>query len=137
MISASLLRSIDTTARLARSLAESCGNPHHEGFAEAAECFSVRLYVPRPFGDIVIVFVNDDPAALQVTEASPSAFDIGNFQGDPIGLRRLGRDRQWCKMGKAVIRSTDSDGDAGRPELPAFGLAALVPPYPEIGQSIT
>ncbi|WP_416067709.1 hypothetical protein ACK9YZ_23075 [Rhizobium sp. ZK1] len=74
----------------------------------------------KAFGDII---VNDDPAALEVAEASPSALDIGNFQGDTIGLRRLGRDGLSCEMGKAVIRSTDSDDDASRPELLAFGLA--------------
>lgn len=40
-------------------------------------------------------------------------------------------------MSEAVIRATDSDDDARRPDLPPFGLAALVLPCPEIRESIT
>jgi hypothetical protein len=50
---------------------------------EPAERWSVRLKVPGLLGDIVIVFVDDDPAALEVAEACPPDFDIGNFQRDP------------------------------------------------------
>jgi len=53
-------------------------------------------------------------------------------KGDPIGLRRLGCDREKRQMGESVIRATDSDHDAGRPGLPAFGFAALVLPRPEM-----
>jgi hypothetical protein len=132
-----LLRPVDAAPRFARRLPEGCGDPHHEGFTEAAECFSVRLNVSRPFGDIVIIFVDDDPAAFEVAETRPPTFDIGNFQGDPISLRRLGRDRQQCEMGEAVIGATDRDYEAGRPGLPAFGFAALVLPRPKIGISYT
>ncbi len=108
-----LLRPIDAPARFARRLAKGCGNPHHEGLAEPAKRLLVRPDVPGSFGDIVIVFVGNDPAALAVAKACPPALDIMNFQGDPIGLRRLGCDREKRQMRRAIIRATDGDHDAG------------------------
>jgi len=40
----------------------------------------VRPDVPGSFGDIVIVFVDNDPAALAVAKACPPALDFMNFQ---------------------------------------------------------
>lgn len=110
-----LLRPIDASARFARRPAKGCGNPHHEGLAEPAKRLLVRPDVPGSFGDIVIVFVDNDPAALAVAKACPPALDIRNFQGDPIGLRRLG-----CEREKRQVRQP---------------FAALVLPRPEIGIS--
>lgn len=60
-----LLRPIDASARFARRLAKGCGNPHHEGLAEPAKRLLVRPDVPGSFGDIVIVFVDNDPQRLR------------------------------------------------------------------------
>lgn len=95
----------------------------------------VRPDVSGSFGDIVIVFVDNDLAALAVAKACPPALDIRNFQGDPIGLRRLGCEREKRQMRQAIIRVTDGDHDAVRSGLPAFGFAVLVLPRPEIGIS--
>lgn len=73
----------------------------------------VRPDVSGSFGDIVIVFVDNDPAALAVAKACPPALDIRNFQGDPIGLRRLGCEREKRQVRQAIIRVTDGDHDAG------------------------
>lgn len=108
-----LLRPIDASARFARRLAKGCGNPHHEGLAEPAKRLLVRPDVSGSFGDIVIVFVDNDLAALAVAKACPPALDIRNFQGDPIGLRRLGCEREKRQMRQAIIRVTDGDHDAG------------------------
>ena len=116
LASARLLRPIDPATRFARRLAESRGDFHHESLAETAKCFAVRLDVPGLLGDIIIVFVDDDPASLEVAKAYSPAFDIGNFQRDPIDLRRLSGDRKKCQMGKTVFRTADRDHDPGRPE---------------------
>lgn len=40
----------------------------------------MRLDVPGSLDDIVIVFVDDDPTLLEITETGAPAFDVGNFQ---------------------------------------------------------
>jgi hypothetical protein len=80
---------------------------------EPAERWSVRLKVPGLLGDIVIVFVDDDPAALEVAEACPP--DSISETSCAIHRRAgLGRDRQKCQMDEAVVGSTRRDHDAGR-----------------------
>ena len=51
-------------AGLAARLGKQSGDLHHEGFAEAAEDVLIGLDVPGALDDIVIVFVDDDPALL-------------------------------------------------------------------------
>lgn len=114
-----LLRPIDASARFARRLAKGCGNPHHEGLAEPAKRLLVRPDVPGSFGDIVIVFVDNDPAALAIAKACPPALDIRNFQGDPIGLRRLGCEREKRQMRESIRRArvaTPRDRDKQSPD---------------------
>lgn len=39
----------------------------------------MRLDIPGVLNDIMIVFVYDDPALLEISKSGPSALDIGNF----------------------------------------------------------
>lgn len=84
-------RSIEAVdpAGSATHLCKQPGDLHHEGFAEAAEDVLTGLDVPGAFDDIVIVFVGDDPALLQIAQARALALDIRDLQSDPARLRRL------------------------------------------------
>ncbi|SCB58143.1 hypothetical protein GA0061105_10467 [Rhizobium aethiopicum] len=50
----------------------------------------MRLDVPGVLDDVVIVFVNDDPALLEISKTGPSALDIGDFQGQPSPAAAVG-----------------------------------------------
>ena len=47
----------------------------------------MRLDVPGLLDNIVIVFVYDDPALLEITKTGTPALDVGNFKGNPPRLR--------------------------------------------------
>ncbi len=126
------IHTVDTPTRLPR-----CGKGgrdlHYEGLAEAAKDVVSRFYVPGVLGDIVIVFVDDDPASLQVAQTGAPALDIRDVERNATALRRLGCDGEKREMGQTITRAFDGYYDAGRPDLAAFGLAAFLLPYPEIG----
>ncbi len=56
---------VDPAGSAAR-LGKQSGDLHQEGFAEAAEDVLIGLNVPGAFDDIVIVFVDHDPALLHI-----------------------------------------------------------------------
>jgi len=45
-----------------------------------------RFDVPGALGDIVIVFVNDNPALLEIAEPGSLALDLRNLKRKPPGL---------------------------------------------------
>src|SRR5690606_5897565 len=98
----------------------------------AAENVVSRFDVPGALGNIVIVFVDDDPAALEVAETRAPALDIRDVERNATALRRLGCDGEKGEMCQAVIRASHGYYDAGRPDLAAFGLAAFLLPCPQV-----
>ncbi len=59
------VEAVDPAGSAAR-LGKQSGDLHHEGFAEAAEDVLIGLNVPGALDDIVGVFVDHDPALLQI-----------------------------------------------------------------------
>lgn len=130
-----LLRPIDASARFARRLAKGCGNPHHEGLAEPAKRLLVRPDVSGSFGDIVIVFVDNDPAALAVAKACPPALDIRNFKAILSACGGWVVNARSARCVRPSFASRTATTTQARSGLPAFGFAVLVLPRPEIGIS--
>ena len=82
------IQAADATSRLS-CLGKGGRNLHHEGFAETAEDMAARLDVPGALGDIIIVFVDDDPASLEVAESGALALYLRDVQRHATALRRL------------------------------------------------
>lgn len=94
--------------------------------AETAESVSIGLDVPGTLGDIVIVFVDLNPAALQVAQAGSACFRLRNFNGGAIRLRWLRSNSKKSKVREAVLDATVRDDDAGRARLESIYLTAVV-----------
>lgn len=95
----------------------------------------VRPDVSGSFGDIVIVFVDNDLAALAVAKACPSALDIRNFQGDLSACGGWVVNARSARCVRPSFASRTATTTQVRSGLPAFGFAVLVLPRPEIGIS--
>jgi hypothetical protein len=91
-----LIQTVDASSRLPR-FGKGGRDLHHERLAEAAEDVISRFDVPRALGDIVIVFVDDDPASLEVAETGPPALDFRYVESNAAAMQRLRGDGESAR----------------------------------------
>ncbi len=81
-----LVGAIDLAAWLASRIGEKNSDLHHERLAETAKHPLPRFDVPGALGDIVVLFVNDNPALLKISHSGSLALDLRNLKRPPSGL---------------------------------------------------